>query len=319
MTEILTWPQISRLLPRIDLMAAIEDGFAAYSRGDAIVPPVGELLFPSGEAHIKYGYIKGDPTFAVKVATGFYDNPKIGLSSSNGVVVLFEAKTGVPAAIFLDEGKLTDIRTAIAGAIAAKYLAPRTVEAIGVIGTGIQARLQVKHLRAVTSCRKLRVFGRSREALESYCREMQEDGFDAIVCESAAQVASRSNLIVTTTAAKEPLLMACDIRPGTHITAVGADTADKNEIDPEIFKKADRIVADSIGQCLTRGELHHAVDRGFVDRDRIVELGSIINSDASGRKDESEITIADLTGVAVQDIRIAQAVLAGMRAERDTA
>ncbi len=319
MTVVATWTEIAPALRGIDLLRAIEDGFAALHRGDATVPPVGELLFPRGEAHIKYGAIRGDDTFAVKVATGFYDNPRKGLPSSNGVMLLFDAATGTPRAVLLDEGRLTDIRTAVAGAVAAKYLAPKNIEAIGVIGTGIQARLQVEYLRRVTHCDRVFVHGRSAEAMDAYRSDMADKAFDVTPCATVSDVAAHANLIVTTTPSHSPLLMAGDIRPGTHITAVGADTAEKNEIDPAIFAKADHVVADSLPQCATRGELHHALAAGAIGEARIVELGAIVAGAAKGRQTAEEITVADLTGVAVQDIRIAQAVLAAIEAKRQAA
>lgn len=318
MADVIAWAEIARVLPKIDLLPAIEAGFVSYSRGEATVPPVGELLFARGEAHIKYGTIKGDATFAVKVATGFYDNPKRGLPSSGGLMLLFDAETGTPVAVLLDEGHLTDIRTAVAGAIAAKWLAPKAVEAIGIIGTGIQARLQAKHLKTVTPCRRLYAYGRAREAVESYCRAMAEEEFDVIACATPALVAARANLIVTTTPSHVPLLKAGDVRPGTHITAMGSDTPEKNELDPALLGKA-RVMADSVSQCVTRGECHHAVARGLLREADIVELGAVIAGDAVGRRDKNEITIADLTGVAVQDIKIAQAVFAAIEAGRKAA
>jgi ornithine cyclodeaminase len=317
MTAIIGWKEISRVLPRLDLMREIEAGFVAYSRGEAIVPPVGELLFPCGEVHIKYGYIRGDSTFTIKVATGFYDNPAHGLDAPNGLFLLFDSRTGAPVAVLLDEGHLTDIRTAIAGAIAAKYLAPPKIEAIGVIGTGVQAREQVKYLKLVTPCRCVRAFGRSETAVEAFCRVLRDDGYDAASVATPDEVAARANLIVTATPASEPLLMSASVRPGTHITAVGADTPHKNEIDPELFARADIIAADSIAQCMSRGDIHHALARGTTSQDRLVELGAIITGASPGRQNANQITIADLTGVAVQDINIAQAVFWAIRSERD--
>ncbi len=319
MTTVAGWAEIARVLPGLDLLPAIEAGFAAYSRGEATVPPVGELLFARGEAHIKYGYIRGDATFTVKVATGFYDNPALGLASSGGLLLLFDAATGVPVAVLLDEGRLTDLRTALAGAVAAKWLAPKTVRAIGILGTGTQAKLQARHLKGVTACRELYLWGRTRAAVEGFCRAMTEEGFTVIACATPALVAARANLIVTATPADAPLLRAADVRPGTHITAVGADTAEKNEIAADVFAKAGLVVADSIAQCRTRGDIHHALAAGVLAEDRIVELGAVIGSTARGRQDENEITIADLTGVAVQDIKIAQAVLSAIEAGREAA
>jgi len=316
MTAIIGWKEISEVLPNLDLMREIEAGFVAYSGGEAIVPPVGELLFPRGEVHIKYGYIRGDSTFTIKVASGFYDNPEHGLAASNGLFLLFDSRTGAPVAVLLDEGHLTDIRTAIAGAIAAKYLAPPKVDAIGVIGTGVQAREQVNYLKLVTPCRRARVFGRRETTVEAFCRVLKDDGYDATSVATPDEVAAQANLIITATPALEPILMSASVRPGTHITAVGADTPPKNEIDPEFFAKADIIAADSIAQCMLRGEIHHALARGVISEDRLVELGAIIAGASPGRQNAGQITIADLTGVAVQDINIAQAVFAAIQSER---
>ena len=148
---------IKTVLPGLDVVQLMEKGFVAYSEGRAVVPPVGELIFedPPGETHIKYGYIRGGDHFVIKVASGFYGNPALGLSSGQGVMLLFSQKTGAFEAALLDEGHLTDVRTAAAGAVAAKQLAPSDVECIGILGGGTQARLQLEMLGPYTSCRKV--------------------------------------------------------------------------------------------------------------------------------------------------------------------
>ena len=308
MTTILTSDQIRSILPGIDLLPAIEEGFVLYSEGRAVVPPVGELLLDKGEVHIKYGYLQGDEFYVIKIASGFYDNPKLGLPSSNGMMLLFSQQTGEAVAILLDEGYLTDVRTAVAGAIAAKHLAPKQVTRIGIVGTGAQARLQLQHLRAVTDCREALVWGRGETQLARYQAEMAPLGFHIETTQDTADILRTCNLIVTTTPATSPLLSADDLRPGVHITAVGSDTPHKQELDARILARADVVVADSIAQCLVRGEIHQALAAGFIDRDEIVELGDVIAGRAPGRTSDDQITIADLTGVAVQDIKIATAV-----------
>ncbi len=151
--KILTLDQIKSALPSVDLMGEIESGFIAYSQGRAVVPPVGELVMqdPPGDVHIKYGYLMGDDYYVIKIASGFYDNPKLDLPSGNGLMLVFSQKSGVLEAVLLDQGHLTDIRTAVAGAIAAKYLAPSKVARIGIVGTGVQARLQLEYLAPVTA------------------------------------------------------------------------------------------------------------------------------------------------------------------------
>ena len=306
--KIISLEQIKEVLPSIDLIPAIEAGFAAYSAGRAVVPPVGELLLDRGDVHIKYGYLKEDKYYVVKIASGFYDNPKLGIPSGNGMMLLFDQQTGEPASILLDEGYLTDLRTAVAGAIAAKYLAPRNVQRIGIVGTGVQARLQLQYLASVTECRDVVVYGRGEEQLSRYEGEMNEHGFTVEVTKDSADVLNACNLIVTTTPSTTPLLEATSVRAGTHITAVGSDTPLKQELDPAILQKADLVVADSIPQCLERGEIHKAIESGHISRDELAELGDIVAGNRAGRMSEEQITVADLTGVAVQDIKIAEAV-----------
>jgi ornithine cyclodeaminase len=313
--KLITLDQIKAALPSIDVMPAIEAGFVAYSRGKAVVPPVGELIIddPPGDVHIKYGYLVGDDYYVIKIASGFYENPKLNLPSSNGLMLLFSQKTGELLSILLDEGHLTDLRTAVAGAIAAKYLAPQAVHRIGIVGTGIQARLQLRYLMNVTDCREVIVWGRDREKLVRYRAEMESPGFSINTTLDTHDVASSCNLIVTVTPSTVPLLRRDHIQPGTHITAVGADTPQKQELDPAILKKADLVVADSIPQCLERGEIVHAIQDRVLEKGDLLELGQIISGQTPGRISDDQITVADLTGVAVQDIQIAKAVYEAVR------
>lgn len=308
----LTLNQIKAALPSADLMSEIEHGFVAYSQGWAVVPPVGELILqqPPGEVHIKYGYLRGDDYYVIKIASGFYENPQLGLPSSNGLMLVFSQKTGALEALLLDEGYLTDIRTAVAGAIAAKYLAPSTIEHIGIVGTGVQARLQLEYLVPITDCRDVLVWGRSLEKLAAYQRDMAAKGFEVSTTTDAGDILASCNLVVTTTAATSPILSG-QVQPGTHITAIGSDTPDKQELEAEILQQADVVVADSISQCIERGEIHQALKSDAIAKSDLIELGSVIAGDAAGRKSDNQITVADLTGVAVQDIQISKAVLIG--------
>ena len=308
--KILTLDQIKSALPSVDLMGEIEAGFIAYSQGRAVVPPVGELIMqdPPGEVHIKYGYLVGDDYYVIKIASGFIENSKLELPSSNGMMLVFSQETGGLEALLLDAGHLTDIRTAIGGAIAAKYLAPAFVQRIGIVGTGMQARMQLEYLAPVTDCRDVLVWGRDEDKLTAYQQEMSEQGFQVSKTIDAGEIMASCNLIVTTTAATQPVLSG-KIQAGTHITAVGSDTHDKQELDAEILQHSDLVVADSISQCLERGEIHQALKTNAIEQTDIVELGSIIAGDAPGRESDEQVTVADLTGVAVQDIQISKAVL----------
>jgi len=306
--NILSRDQIEKILPSLDLLPEIEQAFQAYSEGRAVVPPVGELLLDRGEVHIKYGYVKQQAYYVIKIASGFYEDPTKEQLSSNGMMLLFSQQSGQAVCALLDEGLLTNIRTALAGAIAAKYLAPEQVDKIGMVGAGTQARLQLRYLKAVTSCRKVMVWGTSQKELESYRQDMGQEGFHIESTEDMEAILQQCRLIVTTTPSLRPLLLVKHLQKGTHITAVGSDTPDKQELDPEILGKADLVVADSIEQCLLRGEIHQAMKTGHLKKHQILELGNVISGSTVGRESEDQITVADLTGVAVQDMAIAEAV-----------
>jgi ornithine cyclodeaminase len=303
--------QIEQRLKGLDLVRLMEEAFAAFSRGEAVVPPPGELLFedPPGEVHIKYGYLKSGDTYVVKIASGFWNNPARGLSSSDGLLLVFKKDTGELAAVLNDRGRLTDLRTAAAGAVAAKYLAPEKIETIGVLGTGIQAELQVQLLQAVRPCRRILFWGRNQRRGEAYAQRMRDKGFLVEAARSPAEVASRCRLIVTATASPEPLLQWPDIQPGTHITAIGADSADKHELDPSILRQADLAVTDSRAQGRSRGELWHAYRGDDAALNRIVEIGEVVSGVVKGRTAAGQVTVSTFSGLAVQDIAIASAVL----------
>jgi len=310
MPEIFNLEQIEQALERIDVTAAIEEGFIAYSEGRTVVPPVGELVFddPPGDVHIKYGYIKNDDYFVIKVASGFYGNIQLGLPPADGLMLVFSQKTAQLECILLDECHLTNVRTAAAGAVVAKYLAPKKVERIGVLGAGVQGKMQVEALLPIIDCREVIVWGTGEEELEAYREAMSGHDLEIQTTMNSEEVPATCNLIVTATPSHTPLLRAEQIREGTHITAMGSDTMEKNELEPAILGRADFVVADSIEQCRVRGEIYHALTAGELQDGDAFELGNVIVDSALQRTSDSQITVADLTGVAVQDIQISKAV-----------
>ncbi len=310
MTTLYTLKQIKAVMRSLALSESISRGFVAYSQGKAIIPPVGELIFndPPGDTHIKYGYIRGMDEYVIKIASGFYENHKLGLPTSTGMMMVFCRKTGAPKAILHDQGYLTDVRTAVAGQICARYLAPDRITGIGVLGTGVQARMQVEYLSSVIPVTPLYVWGRTPERVTAYAADMASMGYRVHPMPDPAAVAEKSNFIITATPSETPLLFKEDIRPGTHITAMGSDTPAKQELDPGILENAGIIVADSISQCRTRGEISKALAAGVIGEKNILELGRIIEKPELVNRKAGEISIADLTGVAVQDIQIAVAV-----------
>jgi len=311
MTTVYSRQQIERVIPPQEVIAAMERAFVAYSNGEAVIPPVGQLDFedPPGDCHIKYGYLKHGSTFTVKIATGFWKNPERGLASSNGVVLVFSSETGELLTIFQDEGYLTDMRTAAAGAVAAKYLAPRELDCIGVLGAGMQAKLQLEYLSEVTPCRRVKLWARSIDR----ARALTVSGFDIQVVESPAQVAAAARLIVCTTASRRWLLGAADVQPGTHITALGADGGGKQELEPALIALAKIRAVDSLSQCSKYGDSSFALEQGLIRMQDLVELGRVIQDPSLRRRSEQDISIADLTGVAVQDMAIAELALQGLQ------
>ena len=306
--EVVSLDRIKSVLPKLDLIEEIEAGFVAYSEGMIVVPPVGELSFesPPGDVHIKYGYIKQDDVYVVKIASGFYANKDIGLPTGNGMMLVFKQSTGQPVAILHDECYLTDIRTAVAGAVAAKYLSPSNVKTIGIVGTGVQARLQLRYLKDIVNCRNVIVWGRNQKALLRYEKEMSVYEYQIKTTTNISDIVEHCQLIVTCTPSERSLINA--VRPGTHITAIGSDTVSKRELSSDVMLQADMIVTDSKDQSRIRGEIYQVLKDGN-SLDSITELGQIISGKIEGRISQEHITIADLTGVAVQDIQISKAVL----------
>jgi len=301
---------IQSLLPQIDVFDTIRQGFIAYSKGEAVIPPVGELLFdqPPGEVHIKYGYIKTAPYYVIKIASGFYDNPKQGLPSSQGLNLLFDKANGQLRAILLDQGFLTDVRTAVAGAISSKALAPSQVNSLGILGAGTQAFLQWEYHRQLIDFQEVVIWNRSPEKATALAEKIQKKGGRARVTNSVEELARHTQLIVTTTPATSPLIQKDWIQAGTHITAVGADMPHKIELEPELVAEADLVVVDSISQTKRQGEWSQALRENLVQDGQAVELGSVLENPKLGRQNDQQITIADLTGVAVQDLMISQAI-----------
>lgn len=296
----------------LDTVEVIEAAFAALSQGGVVMPPVMsmDLAEAHGEVDVKTAYLPGFSGFAIKVSPGFFDNPKLGLPSLNGLMILFSARTGLVEAVFLDNGYLTDLRTAAAGAVAAKYLAPNVVQTAGVIGTGVQARLQARAAHLVRPYQRLLIWGRDAGKARACADDLARDlACDVQVAGQAADLVRDSQLVITTTPARQPVIEADWLHPGLHITAMGSDQAGKNEIAPEALIRADLYVADSAAQVETLGELRAAIAAGLWGKGAPVELGDVVRGRAPGRTAAGEITICDLTGTGVQDTAIATHVM----------
>ncbi len=307
--SILTEADLRDLVP-LDLAAVdvVERAFAALAGEGVVMPPILSMDLPAanGEVDVKTAYLPGFDGFAIKVSPGFFDNPKIGLPSLNGLMVLFSARTGLVEALLLDNGYLTDVRTAAAGAVAARHLAPE-VRTAGVLGTGVQARLQIEAARLVRPFERVLVWGCDPVKAEHCARDLAERlGIEVVAEADPARVVAESQLVVTTTPARAPVLRAEWLHPGLHITAMGSDQPGKNEIDPAAFGQLSVYVPDRESQCRIQGELRSAIAAGAAPEDRTyAELGKVVGEPALGRRSLDDITLVDLTGTGAQDTAIA--------------
>jgi len=292
-----------------DAIACVENAFAALARGTVVMPPILRLDIRenNGEVDVKTAYVPGLPSFAIKISPGFFDNPKRGLPSVNGLMVLLSAETGLVEALLLDNGYLTDIRTAAAGAVAAKHLARADARTAAVLGGGVQARLQLEALTLVRSLESARVWARRpAQAAQAAAALSEKLGIPVVPAPSAEEAVRGADIVVTATPATEPILEAGWLEPGQHVTAMGSDAERKNEIDPAAIARADLFVCDRRSQCAALGELHHAIAAGMVPAARrFPELGEIILNPGLGRASPDQVTICDLTGAGVQDTAIA--------------
>lgn len=299
----------------LEAIAVVEDAFLRLASGKVVMPPVLSMAIAeaNGEVDVKTAYIPGFDGFAIKVSPGFFDNPKRGLPSLNGLMILFSAETGLVQALLLDNGYLTDVRTAAAGAVAARHLAPAKVETAGVLGTGVQARLQIEAAYLVRRFERVLVWGRDPAKAADCARDI--GGRLSIPAQAApAETTVReSQLVVTATPARQPVLRAAWLHPGLHITAMGSDQAEKNEIDPAAIGRADLYVCDRVSQAERLGELRAARQAGHLIGIAPPELGAIIKA-GTGRGSEHDVTICDLTGTGAQDTAIATRALQAARA-----
>ena len=296
------------------MVDVIEAAFRALATGGVVMPPILSMDLPTAHAEVdvKTAWIPGFDGFAIKVSPGFFNNPALGLPSLNGLMILFSAKTGLVETVFLDNGYLTDLRTAAAGAVAARHLAPAQVTTAGVIGTGVQARLQIKAAHLVRPFTRVLVHGRDQAKARACAADLaQALGIEVEAVSDPARLVAEAQLVVTTTPARSPVLHADWLHPCLHITAMGADQPGKNEIDPKALVLADAYICDRIAQALHSGELEAAITAGLCASDGSsgqitpVELGEVILGRAKGRQRSEDITLCDLTGTGVQDTAIA--------------
>tara|TARA_B110000240_G_scaffold29688_1_gene31453 strand:+ start:427 stop:1386 length:960 start_codon:yes stop_codon:yes gene_type:complete len=304
-------PQIINLFEFDTTVQCILDAYIASAQGNVQTGDVVHLAFSdeNGDCHVKSGYIKNTASYVIKIASGFYDNPAKGLPSSNGMMLAFSATTGETLAILRDEGWLTDMRTAIGGALATRALARADATEVLLIGAGIQARLQAICLAQLMPDRafSFHIWARNASAAQTLATDLNADDYNAVAGSNLCTAIGAADIIITTTTATEPLFADGLVRKGTHVTAIGADCPGKQELPTELVAAASLRVCDMASQSLNHGEFQtaHRSDASL----QVTELGHILSGAQPGRTSDDDITVVDLTGIAAQDIAITQAII----------
>ncbi len=297
------------LINEAEALESAERAFSALAEGRVEQPPPMALdVAPvQGEVHVKGAYLKGSKVFAIKVASGFYRNAEKNLPTGSGLVLVFDAETGFPLALLRDNAYLTDLRTAAAGALAARLLAPAAVGRVAMLGSGVQARYQLRAIARVCEFERVDVWSPHRDHVEAYSQEMQgELGKSVLPADTPEQALREAQLVVTCTPSREPLVESAWLQADATVIAVGSDGPDKRELAAEVVANADKVVADRLSQCVRLGEIHHAVEAGlFKEEELHAELGEVLIGRKSGREGK-ELIVCDLTGVGAQDAAIAE-------------
>lgn len=310
--RILRESEIRGLLDMDETIEAVAQAYAAYAAGDVVQPGVINLDLDQfkGEVHVKSAYIKGARHYVIKIASGFYLNPGLGLPSGNGMMLVFEARTGRLEGLLLDNGFITEMRTGAAGAVAARYLAGTRLRKAGFIGAGSQARYQLKALMRVRPPEEVWVWSLDKDLVPAYVRDMAALFPVKFREASSPEEAVRgADIVITVTPSRAPIVRPEWLSPGVHVTAVGSDGPEKQELEAAVLTKADLIYCDSIAQCRRLGEVHHGLEEKAIGEDRLTgELGELVLGRKMGRTSGTQITVADLTGLGAQDAAAASLV-----------
>ncbi|HWW26015.1 MAG TPA: hypothetical protein VNZ85_09005 [Caulobacter sp.] len=302
----ITRAQLERHLTREGVLVAVRQALIDHAAGRYTLPAPTHLTFAGGDCHIKSGFLRGGDNFTIKMATGFYGNPRQGLPSASGLLLLCSQETGFPLALFEDEGYLTAWRTTAAAILAVQVAAPHGPLRVGIVGSGLQAELAAQWLPDFCDVEGIGVWGRNAERARALAARFDRLGLVSAHKDLPA-LCSWANVLVTTTPSSEPVIMSDWVQPGTHVVALGADNPGKVELDPALVARCALIATDDHGQCLHHGDFGHAVRAGLVREDADRPLGEMLaaSSVAPTTVESGAVTMVDLTGLAAQDDAIA--------------
>ncbi|UZE04327.1 ornithine cyclodeaminase family protein [Pseudomonas corrugata] len=311
-TLLLTKEEVGKLISMQEVIGTVEEAYKAFCSGQVIQPDyIGiHLPAPRGEIDFKVGYCKSNEMISMKASSGgFLDNPTAhGVPNGMGSILLFDARSCALICV-MDGSLLTGLRTGASGAVSVKALARKNAKKITTIGTGNQARMQIRAISLVMQIEEIHAWSRNPEALARFKTDIEgEFDIPVILADSKKEAVEQADILITTTRGKGSLVDASWVKPGTHIVAIGTDMKGKQELDPEIFRHA-KIVNDSISQCIEKGETWHPLNAKIITQDDIHgELGEILLGRKPGRENDDEITIFDSTGMAIQDNTTAEKI-----------
>lgn len=304
-TLLLNKQDVGRMISMKEVIGTVEQAYMAFNSGQVVQPAYTciHLPPPRGEIDFKIGYCEANEIISMKSSSGgFPNNPtEHGVPSGMGTILLFDARTCALICV-MDGSLITGLRTGAAGAVSVKALARKNAKTITSIGTGNQARMQIRAIREVMTIETIHAWDHHPETLARYKADIElEFGIPVVMAPSKQDAVERADILVTTTRGKGSLVEAAWVRPGTHIVAIGTDTHGKQELEPEVFRNA-KIVNDSKAQCIEKGETWHPLNKGVIREDDIhAEIGEILLGRKAGRESDDEVTIFDSTGMAIQD------------------
>ncbi|WP_331377090.1 ornithine cyclodeaminase family protein [Sinorhizobium chiapasense] len=304
-TLLLKKDEVRRLIGMKEVIGAVEEAYKAFNSDQVEQPDYIGMHLPSprGEIDFKLGYYKANEVISMKASSGgFIDNPTAhSVPSGMGTILLFDARSCALICI-MDGSLITGLRTGASGAVSVKALARKNARTIASIGTGNQARMQIRAINEIMKIEEIHAWDSNPDTLSKYKTDIESEfGIPVIMANSKKEAVERADILITTTRGKGSLVEADWVKPGTHIVAIGTDQRGKQELDPELFRNA-KIIVDSISQCTEKGETWHPLNRNIIAKGDIHgEIGEILLRRKPGRESDGEITIFDSTGMAIQD------------------
>lgn len=304
-TLLLKKEEVSRLICTNEVIATVEEAYKAFNSGLVEQPDyIGmHLPPPRGEIDFKLGYYKANEVISMKASSGgFIDNPTAhGVPNGMGTILLFDARSCALICV-MDGSLITGLRTGASGAVSVKALARKNAKKIASIGTGNQARMQIRAINEIMKIEEIHAWDSHPDTLSKYKTDIESEfGIPVIMANSKKEAVEQADILITTTRGKGSLVEADWVKPGTHIVAIGTDQQGKQELDPEIFRHA-KIVVDSMAQCTEKGETWHPLNKNIITKDDIHgEIGEVLLGKKTGRENDEEVTIFDSTGMAIQD------------------